>query len=325
MKPIIIDGATIFDPARLIAVLSAVDIRYSEVWVSQKYDHFKEKDYITGFGTDSKFGLIKDPVLGFKADPIEVPKINEKLDPKSWTTGPKILRWAFEKGIAVPKDLYKYNSFAIELEKANNLNELSEAIMLGPPAEYDIRAGKERTEEYLKKTGQSKLGAEYAWRLEPYGIGHGLGLILAAALEENVEPFFSHPYFIDNSSQHNYNFYKKDESLTRISGEQIDKELPKITIQNSIKDAKRVLKSPELISISEVANFLKQKERIQSIEQLINVSKEIENRNKDIGIIATKYAGTVAADTFIFGGLPLSTTLVSIYDIGARYFKSKKK
>ncbi len=325
MKPIIIDGATIFDPARLIAVLSAVDIRYSEVWVSQKYDHFKEKDFITGFGTDSKFGLFENPIIGFKADPIEVPKINEKLDPKSWTTGPKILRWALEKGIAVPKDLYKYNDLAIELEKENELNHLSEAIMLGPPGEYDIRAGKERTEEYLKKTGQSKLGPEYAWRLEPYGIGHGLGIILAAALEENVEPFFSHPYFNDKSSLYNYNYYKKDESLKHISGELNEKELPSISIGESIKDAQNVLRSPELITISEVANFLNQKERIKSIEQLINVSKEIENRNKDIGIIATKYTGTVIADTYLFGGLPVSTTLVSIYDIGARYFKSKKK
>lgn len=42
MKPIIIDAATIFDPARLLAVLASVDIRHSEVWVSQRYDHFKE-------------------------------------------------------------------------------------------------------------------------------------------------------------------------------------------------------------------------------------------------------------------------------------------
>lgn len=324
MKPIIIDGATIFDPARLISVLSAVDIRYSEVWVSEKYDHYKEKDFITGFGTDSKFGLLPNSVLGYKAKPIEIPKLDDKLDPRLWTTGPKILRWALEKGIAVQKDLYDYNELAIQLEKEHKLNHLSEAIMLGPPSEIDIRAGKERTEEYLKKTGKTELGPEYAWRLEPYGIGNGIGLILAAATEENVEPFFSHPYFKDNSSTHNYSYYKKDESLKRILVEKDEIGAKEITIKSSVQDAKRILKSPELISLAEVANFLDQKERIQSIEQLINASKELESRNKDIGIIVSKYAGTVLADTTLFGGLPVSTTLVSLYDIGTRYFKSKK-
>jgi len=70
MKPVIIDAATIFDPARLIAVLASVDLRYSEVWVSQRYDHFKEKDFITGFGTDSRFALLPDENGRYKTDPL---------------------------------------------------------------------------------------------------------------------------------------------------------------------------------------------------------------------------------------------------------------
>lgn len=119
MKPIIIDAATIFDPTRLIAVLASVDIRYSEVWVSQKYDHFKEKDFITGFGTDSKFALLPDQKGSYKTVPLETPDINEKLDSKSWMTGPKILRWALDKGMVVPKDLFRYNDLAIQLEREN--------------------------------------------------------------------------------------------------------------------------------------------------------------------------------------------------------------
>ena len=60
LKPVIIDFATIFDPARLIAVLAAVDIRYSEVWIQCSYDQWKEKDYLTGMGTDSAVGLLPD-------------------------------------------------------------------------------------------------------------------------------------------------------------------------------------------------------------------------------------------------------------------------
>ncbi|MCC9063594.1 hypothetical protein [Flavobacterium piscisymbiosum] len=165
MKPIIIDAATIFDPARLIAVLASIDIRYSEVWVSQKYDHFKENDFITGFGTDSRFALIPDSKNNYKTKPLETPSENESLDPTKWITGPKILRWALSKGMVVPKDLYKYNELAIQLEKENKIDNLSEAIMLGPPHEFDVRAGREWTENYLRKTGKDSLDPQFAWRL----------------------------------------------------------------------------------------------------------------------------------------------------------------
>jgi len=323
MKPIIIDAATIFDPARLLAVLASVDIRHSEVWVSQRYDHFKEKDFITGFGTDRKFALLPDGNGRYKTDPLDIPSINEKLDPKSWVTGPKILRWALDKGMVVPKDLFKYEELAIELEKENKINSLSEAIMLGPPSEYDLRAGKERTEEFLKRAGKESLGPEYAWRLEPYGIGHGLGLILATAQEENVEPFLSHPYFRDNLSTHNYSFYKRDESLRPALEDKPQRPEVNIDIENALKDASRLIKSPEPIVLSEVAFYLGQKERIESITGIITASKNLESRNKDIGIITGKYVGTLIAD-MAFGGIPVTTTLVSLYDAGTRFFKSKK-
>jgi len=83
------------------------------------------------------------------------------------------------------------------------------------------------------------------------------------------------------------------------------------------------LRSPEAISLSEVAFYLKQKERIDSITGIITASKNIESRGKDIGIITSKYAGTIVADTMLFGGLPLTTSAVSLYDIGVRFFKSK--
>lgn len=324
MNPIIIDAATIFDPARLLAVLASVDLRHSEVWVSQRYDHFKEKDFITGFGTDSKFALLPDQNGRYKTDPLEIPSLDEKLDPKQWTTGPKILRWALDKGMVVPKDLFKYEELAIELEKENQIAELSEAIILGPPAEYDVRGGKEWTEAYLKQTGKKSLGPEFAWRLEPYGIGHGLGLILAAAQEEKVEPFLSHPNFRDNVSTHNYTFYKRDEALNATLKENSCAAQNDVDIQQAIKDASTLLKSPEPLELGEVAFFLSQKERIESITGIITASKALETRNRDLGIVAGKYVGTVAADTFAFGGIPVTTSLVSLYDIHARFFKSKK-
>jgi hypothetical protein len=292
--------------------------------VSQRYDHFKEKDFITGFGTDSKFALLPDANGRYKTDPLDIPSINEKLNPKSWVTGPKILRWALEKGMIVPKDLYKYEELAIELEKENLISNLSEAIMLGPPSEYDSRAGKERTEEYLKRKGQKSLGPEYAWRLEPYGIGHGIGLILAAAQEDGVEPFLSHPNFRDNQSTHNYSFYKRDLSLGFALEDKPQSPEIAIEIEATLKDASRLLKSPEPFVLSEVAFYLEQKERIESITGIITASKDLESRNKDIGIIAGKYAGTLIADGTVFGGIPITTTLVSLYDVGTRYFKPKK-
>lgn len=321
MKPVIIDAATIFDPARLIAVLAAVDIRYSEVWVSQRYDHFKEKDFITGFGTDSKFALVPDQNGRYKTEPLKIPDINEKLNPNSSMTGPKILRWALDKGMVVPKDLMIYNDLAIQMEKEHKINHLSEAIMLGPPNEIDVRAGKEWTEGYLKKTGKDSLGPEFAWRFEPYGIGNGLGLMLAVASEEKADPFFSHPNFRDNVSTHNYTYYERDYSLKHLEEKKGDKN--DILLEDSLKDAKTLLKSPEPILVSEVAFYLNQKERIDTISGIITASKELETRNRDIGIMASKYAGTLAADTALFGGLPVTSTLVSIYDVCTRYFKKK--
>ena len=321
MKPIIIDAATIFDPARLVAVLASVDIRHSEVWVSQRYDHIKEKDVITGFGTDSKFALLPDQFGRFKAEPLEIPQINEKLDPDSYMTGPKILRWALSKGMVVPKDLYRYEELAVHLEAENEIKGLSEAIMLGAPAEYDIRAGKERTEEYLRRTGRKELGPEYAWRLEPYGIGHGLGLILAAAQEENVEPFISHPNLRDNTSTHNYTYYERKKRI--IAAAEPKSEREHCAIQDAIALSKSILSAPEPVSISQVAFYLDQKDRIEHISGIIAASRDLESRNKEIGVMTSKAVGTYAVDAALFGGLPITTGLVSVYDIGSRYFRRR--
>ncbi|WP_025039505.1 hypothetical protein [Nitrosospira briensis] len=225
--------------------------------------------------------------------------------------------------MVVPKDLYKYEDLAIELEKIHQLDNLSEAIMLGPPAEYDVRAGKEWTKEYLKRMGKDRLGREYSWRLEPYGIGHGLGLVLAAAQEEHVEPFLSYPNFRDNVSTHNYTFYKRDKSLSSAFEEKTCTPRANIDIEEALQDASRLLKCPEPIALAEVAFYLGQKERIESITGIITASKLLESRNKDTGIIAGKFVGTLAADITAFGGIPITTTLVSLYDVGARFFKSK--
>lgn len=322
MKPIIIDAATIFDPARLIAVLASIDIRHSEVWISQRYDHIKEKDFITGFGTDSKFALLPDQSGNFKADPLEIPHINEKLDPNSYMTGPKILRWALSKGMAVPKDLYRYEELAINLEAENELNGLSEAIMLGAPAEYDIRAGKERTEEFLKRTGRRELGPEYAWRLEPYGIGHGLGLILAAAQEDNVEPFISHPNLRDNISTYNFTYYERKQRIIAAAEKREERE--HYAISDAIALSKSILSAPEPVSISQVAYYLDQRDRIDHIAGIVAASRDLESRNKDIGVMTSKAVGTYAVDAALFGGLPVATGLVSIYDVGSRYFRRSK-
>lgn len=323
MNPIIIDAATIYDPARLLAVLASVDIRHSEVWVSQRYDHFKEKDFLTGWGTWDRIGLLPSRDGSYKAKPLEVPSPDEKLKPTQYDTGPKILRWALDKGMAVPKDLFKFEELAIELEKENRISDVSEAIMLGAPHAYDIRAGEEWTRDYLERTGQESLGPEFAWRLEPYGIGHGLGLMLAASKEYSVEPFFSHPFFRDGSSTHNYTHFKRDQKNDLPSWANLSRDTQDIKIGDSLIEAKNLLKSPEFISLAEVAFYLDQRERIDYITGIITASKNIENRGKDIGIIVSKYAGTVAFDTVVCGGIPVSTSAVSLCDIGARFFKSK--
>ena len=280
MKPIIIDAATIFDPARLIAVLASVDIRHSEVWVSQRYDHIKEKDFITGYGTESRFALLPDQSGRFKADPLEIPNINDKLDPNDYMTGPKILRWALSKGMAVPKDLYHYKELAIALETENNIDHLSEAIILGAPAKFDIRAGEERTKNYLKQAGRKELGPEFAWRLEPYGLGHGLGLILAAAQEENVEPFISHPNFSNRAVTHNYTYYERHRrTIAAVEARDRDKHY---VIPDAIALSKSIFSSPEPINIAEVAFYLDQKDRIDHIAGIIEASRDLETRKVDM-------------------------------------------
>ena len=322
--PVAIDAATIFDPARLIAVLAAVDIRYSEIWVPLKYDHFKEKDYLTGFGTDSAFGLLADSQGNYKVEPLATPSDTEVLKPSDWSTGPKILRWALEKGRAVPKDLSQYKGLTVQLQQKDKLNSLSEAVLLGPPSEglYDARAGKGSAATIIAEQKRDDLGPAYAWRLEPYGMGGGIAEILAAGLEGIAEPFLSHPYFFDGRTTHNYNFYTKDESiklLSRSENHQMDHD--SITIEGSLYAASNLLRSPEPVAIADVAFFLEHKERIQSIQGLVSASKALGNRSKDCGIIASKFLATTVADAALFGGVPVSTTLVSVYDIAARWLK----
>jgi hypothetical protein len=301
MKPVIIDAATIFDPARLVAVLSSVDIRYSEIWVSRKYDHFKEKDLITGFGTESRFGLLPNPDGTYKADPLDTPSANDALDPRAWVTGPKILRWALKEGMVVPKDLFKHESLAIDLEKRNHLSGVSESVMLGPAYGNDT-------------------GPERAWRLEPYGIGHGLGLIVAAAREEQIDPFLSHPYFSDSVSTHNYSHYVKDSALKELVSNS-DGEGKNITIDEVLKVGRNLVSSPEPISMSDVAMYIRHKDRVDAISGIITVSKDLETRKVECGVIVSKYVATTVADAALFAGIPVTSTAMTFYDVAARYLK----
>lgn len=330
LRPVIIDSATIFDPSRLIAILASVDIRYSEVWVSQTYDHFKEKDFITGFGTESRIGLLPDANGKYKCDPLPEPKADEPLDPKDWLTGPKILRWALARGIVVPKDLYKHQQLAIELAKQNNIANISEAIMLGPPSDqaYEIRAGKGASESYKTQLKRDSLGPELSWRLEPYGIGDGLGLILAAAKEEGVEPFLSHPHFFDQVSTHNYTFYQKENSGSTlafsITGSHRDNDgTPSLKIDRDMSLAVGLLSNNGSIQIADVAFYLEQKERIQSLSAIITASEELNSRSADCGIIASKFVGTTFLDTALFAGIPVSSSLVAAYELGVRWYMGK--
>lgn len=301
MKPVVIDAATIFDPARLLAILSSVDIRYSEVWVSLKYDHFKEKDFITGFGTESRFGLLPNPDGTYKADPVDTPSATEKMDPRAWMTGPKILRWALKEGIVVPKDLFRYESLATELEKRLHLSGVSEAIMLGPA--------------YGNETGSEK-----DWRLEPYGIGHGLGLIVAAAQEEQIDPFFSHPFFSDSLSYRNYTHYVKDSALKKLVSTSDGNE-KHITIDEGLKDGRSLVGSPEPVSMTDVAMYIRHKDRVHAISGIINASKQLESRNIECGVIVSKYVASGVADSAFFGGIPVTSTAMTVYDVVARYLK----
>jgi hypothetical protein len=330
LRPVIIDSATIFDPSRLIAILASVDIRYSEVWVSQRYDHFKEKDFITGFGTESRIGLLPDEKGKYKCDPLPEPKPDEPLDPKHWLTGPKILRWALARGIVVPKNLYKYEQLAIELAEKNNIANISEAIMLGPPNDqaYEIRAGKGASELYKAQTKSHSLGPELSWRLEPYGIGHGLGLILATAQEEGVEPFLSHPHFFDQISTHNYTFYQKENSGNTLAFSMRDSQNENnietsLKIDRDLPIAARLLSSSSTVQIGDVAFYLDQKDRIQSISAIIAASELLKSRPADCGIIASKFVGTTVLDATIFMGMPVSSSLVAAYELGVRWFREK--
>lgn len=322
MKPIIIDAATIFDAPRLLAVLASVDIRHSEVWVSQQYDHFKEKDFITGMRLGDKFGLLPDEEGKYKAEPLEAPKEKDQLDSNHWLTGPKILRWALEKGLAVPKDFSRYDELAKELAKEHGLKDLSEDIMLGAPHDHDVHMGKEWTETYLKATGQEKLGDNHAWRLVPYGSVYGLGYLLAAKEEAGAEAFLSHPYFSDSVSTHNYNYYNfYEKKQPRDFAIDDSGENKKVVIADAILDATKLVESPKQLTIGDVAFFLQQKERIDLIQGILNASKELETTGKDVAIMTGKFVGSLAVDVSLFAGLPVASGVLFLYEVGTRVIR----
>ena len=148
-----------------------------------------------------------------------------------------------------------------------------------------------------------------------------LGLILAVTQEESVEPFTSHPNFRDTISTHNYTYYERKRRI--ISAAEQQKEQEGYAIEDVVKFSNSMLSSPEPVDISQVAFYLDQKDRIDHITGIITAFRELETRNKDIGVMTSKALGTYAVDAAVFGGLPVTTGLASIYDVGARFFRRK--
>lgn len=202
--------------------------------------------------------------------------------------------------------------------------------MLGPPNDqaYEIRAGKGASASYKSECKRNTLGPELSWRLEPYGIGHGPGLILAAAQEEGVEPFFSHPYFFDRVSTHNYTYYLKEDSCNTLefsftgNGNDSDSKT-NFKIEPHMSVAVRLLRSNGSVKIGDVAFYLEQKDRIQSLSALIAASEAINRRSTDCGVIVSKFVGTTVIDAAVFAGMPVSSSLVAAYEVGARWLRGK--
>lgn len=202
--------------------------------------------------------------------------------------------------------------------------------MLGPPSDqaYEIRAGKGAAESYKTQLKRDSLGPELSWRLEPYGIGDGLGLILAAAKEEGVEPFISHPHFFDQVSTHNYTYYQKENSGNTLAfsireTQNNNNATPFLKIGRDLPIAAGLLSSSSNVQIRDIAFYLDQKERIQSISAIIAASELLKNRSADCGIIASKFVGTTVLDATMFMGMPVSSSLVAAYEMGVRWFREK--
>lgn len=310
LKPVIIDFATLFDPARLISVLASVDIRYSEVWVPLAYDHLKEKDFLTGFGTDSVLGLLPNEKGAYKAAPTDPIAPSDKLDFTNIYTGPRILQWGILSGRIVPKDFEQYEKDSYELAREYGLGGVREDIMLGEPD------GKMAGVRHPSLEGHTQ-GLE--WRLSPYGLGSGFGQMLLAKNMHGAEPFFSHPFFFDQSQTLNNNYYLHTQaSKARLGNPSKSKSL---ALETSTRLAETLIRAPEGVSLEDVSFFLDNRDRIECLHGIIRASEVVQGRPKDCGIIASKFLVTTGIDLVLFGGLPISSAAVSLYDIGARFCK----
>jgi hypothetical protein len=55
----------------------------------------------------------------------------------------------------------------------------------------------------------------------------------------------------------------------------------------------------------------------------MNISSISLSKTKDTALVGTKFLGTTAADALIFGGLPITSGLMTAYDMFARYLKKR--
>jgi hypothetical protein len=96
-----------------------------------------------------------------------------------------------------------------------------------------------------------------------------------------------------------------------------------LKIDRDLPIAARLLSSSSTVQIGDVAFYLDQKDRIQSISAIIAASELLKSRPADCGIIASKFVGTTVLDATIFMGMPVSSSLVAAYELGVRWLQRK--
>ena len=83
---------------------------------------------------------------------------------------------------------------------------------------------------------------------------------------------------------------------------------------------KALIDCPIAADIDELYFYAQNSKIVEAISSKLVSTEHRRTRTAEIALIASKCAGTFALDLALFGGLPISTGMVAVYDITRRYF-----
>lgn len=88
-------------------------------------------------------------------------------------------------------------------------------------------------------------------------------------------------------------------------------------------DTQELLSCPQALDFEELIWYVQNREHFNKISTVLRTAVERRHTGRDMGVIGLKFGGTTALDNIAFGGVPLSSGAVFLYDMYSRYLRAR--